>query len=128
MPISLWSHNFPTLQATDKLNDLTFKIDKFTINGTGKIEQVFTFKENKAIRFNKQHILGNFVVPELICSNKRNQLIISIKLDPSYLNQIYLFRGSNPTFEWMTRKIITEPQQSWSTWMQLSMSKEKLKD
>lgn len=126
--ISLWSHNFPTLQAVNKLHDLTFKIGKFTVTGTGRIEQVFTFKENKALKFGSQHVLGNFVVPELICSNRQNQSIISVKLDPLYLNQVYLFRGSNPTFEWMTREIITRPQQSWSTWMQLSMLKEKLKN
>ena len=118
--ISLWSHNFPTLQAADKLHNLTFKIGKFTVSGKGKNEQVFTFKDNKVLKFSKQLVIGKFIVPEIICSNKLNQSAIRIKLDPAYLNQIYLFRGNNPTFEWMTRKVTLKPQQALSTWMQLS--------
>jgi len=122
---SLWSHNFPALQAADKLNDLIFKVGKFTVTGKGKNEQVFTFKDNKVLKFAKQRVMGSFKVPEIICSNKRNQSAIRVKLDPAYLNQVYLYRGNNPTFEWMTRNVTLKPKQSWSTWMQFSISRKK---
>ena len=123
--VSFWSHNFPTLQAKDKLNDLVFKIGKFTVKGKGGNEQVFTFKDNKVMKFKKHKVIGSFTTPEIICGNSKNSSAILVKLDPSALNQIYLYRGKNPTFEWMTRKIKLNSQQSWSTWMQLSMIKEK---
>jgi hypothetical protein len=121
-PVSLWSHNFPGLQAADKLNDLIFKTGgKFNVSGKGRIEQVFTFKDNKALKFARQLVTGKFMVSEIICVNKQDQSTIRVNLDSEYLNQIYLFRGSNPTFEWMTRKVITKPQRSWSTWMRFSV-------
>ena len=123
--ISFWSHNFPILEAKDKLNDLSFKIGKFTVKGKGKKEQVFTFKDNKVLKFKKHKVIGSFNTPEIICGNSKNPSAIQIELDSSTLNQIYLYRGKNPTFEWMTRKIKLNSQQSWSTWMRLSMIKEK---
>jgi hypothetical protein len=120
---SFWSHNFPSLLAVDKLNDLVFKLDNTSITGKGKGEQVFSYKNRKVVKFAPRYLVGNFTKPEITCFNKKNKASLRVELDHANLNQVYLYRGKNPTFEWMTRKISLQPKQSCSTWMRVSLNK-----
>jgi hypothetical protein len=121
--VSFWSHNFPTLGlgAVNKINDLSFKVGKSTVSGKGKNELVFLFQNNKVIRFKDSKVIGSFDKPEVICTNIKTKTAVKFELDPAYLNQLYFYRGENPTFEWMTRKVILKANKNFSTWMQLSV-------
>ena len=119
--ISFWSHNFPTLGATDKINDLSFKVGKSTVSGKGKNELVFLFQDNKVIKFKDSKVVGCFAKPKVICTNIKTKAAVKFEMAPDYLNQIYFYRGENPTFEWMTRKVKLRENQSFSTWMQITV-------
>jgi hypothetical protein len=119
--VSFWSHNFPTLGAVNKINDLSFKVGKSIVSGKGKNELVFLFQNNKVIRFKDSKVIGSFDKPEVICTNIKTKTAVKFELDPAYLNQLYFYRGENPTFEWMTRKVILKANKNFSTWMQLSV-------
>ena len=119
--ISFWSHNFPTLGTTDKINDLSFRAGKYTVSGKGKNELVFLFRNNKVIGFKDSKVVDSFDKPEVTCSNIKTKAVVKFEMDPDYLNQIYFYRGEEPTFEWMTRKINLKENQSFSTWMQFSV-------
>jgi hypothetical protein len=119
--VSFWSHNFWDLGAENALNELKFSIGKFSVVGEGKNEQVFCYKNNKAIKFAKSKVIGSFDSTTVLCINNKTNTSVKIELDPVFLNQVYLYRGKNPTFEWMTREVLLSPKQSFSTWMQFSL-------